>query len=244
MALRHGALFLPTLKENKDYKEFKGKDCREVYSLKVLFEDAYDNDKYAVTPSTMCRTGFSMFEDSGLEDLRDSQPLDEEGTGSSDESEKTELAGSSADMSRPQSGDNRRSGGNSKKGKRAKMPASDVSDAVNRASTASEKVAATINNLLGPNVPDAQTLMNEMLSTGRLHKKTDMYFWTLSFLSLRRNREIIAMQEDANDKELVGAQKGSSEVKSAARKIFPLQQFYVDIFNCVLFFHFHFGMSM
>ncbi|XP_022887605.1 uncharacterized protein LOC111403359 [Olea europaea var. sylvestris] len=193
MALRHGALFLPTLKENKDYKEFKGKDCKEVYSLKVLFGDAYDNDKYAVTPSTMCRTGFSMFEDSGLEDLHDSQPLDEEGIGSSDESEKTKLAGSSADMSRPQSGDKRRSGGNSKKGKRAKMSTSDVSNAVNRASTASEKVAATINNLLGPNVPDAQMLMNEMLSTGRLHKKTDMYFWTLSFLSLRRNREILAM---------------------------------------------------
>ncbi|CAA3014379.1 Hypothetical predicted protein [Olea europaea subsp. europaea] len=52
----------------------------------------------------------------------------------------------------------------------------------------------------GPNVPYAQTLMNKMLSTGQLHKKTDMYFWTLSFLLLRRNREILAMQEDANDK--------------------------------------------
>ncbi|XP_022853335.1 uncharacterized protein LOC111374832 [Olea europaea var. sylvestris] len=72
------------IQENKDYREFRDKDCREVYSYKVLLEDAYDSDKYAITPSTMCKTSFSMFEDSRHEDLQDSQPLDEEGSASSD----------------------------------------------------------------------------------------------------------------------------------------------------------------
>lgn len=53
--------------ENKDYKDFKGEDCREVYSYKALFRDVSDNEKYAITLTNLCRTGFSMFKDSGYE---------------------------------------------------------------------------------------------------------------------------------------------------------------------------------
>lgn len=35
-------------RENKDYKEYRDIDCREVYSYNVLFEDAFDSDKYAI----------------------------------------------------------------------------------------------------------------------------------------------------------------------------------------------------
>ncbi|CAA3033388.1 Hypothetical predicted protein [Olea europaea subsp. europaea] len=172
--------------ENKDYREFRDKDCSEVYSYKVLFGDAYDSDKYAVTPSTMCRTGFSLFEDSRHEDLQDSHPVDEEGSGSSDEGERMDPVESSMDVLRPRSGDKRTHGGRNKKEKRGKMSVTDLLDSVHLASTVSAKIAAKINSLVGPNVSDANTLMKELLSTGRLKKKTDM--------------EIPAMQEDANDK--------------------------------------------
>ncbi|CAA3016683.1 Hypothetical predicted protein [Olea europaea subsp. europaea] len=186
--------------ENKDCREFRDKDCREVYSYKVLFGDAYDNDKYAITPSTMCRTGFSLFEDSRHEDLQDSHPVDEEGSGSSDEGERMDPVASSMDVSRPRSGDKRTHGGRNKKEKRGKVSVTDLSDSVHLASAASAKIAAKINSLVDPDVPDANTLMKELLSTGRLQKKTDMYFWMLTFLSQRHNREILATQEDANDK--------------------------------------------
>ncbi|CAA2983344.1 Hypothetical predicted protein [Olea europaea subsp. europaea] len=71
--------------ENKDYKELRDKDYREVYNYKVLFEDAYDSDKYAVTPLKLCRTAFAMLEDSGHENLHDIHPVDDESSGSSDE---------------------------------------------------------------------------------------------------------------------------------------------------------------
>lgn len=43
----------------------KEKDCREVCSYKLLLGDAFDNEKYAVTPTKLCRIGFATFEDRG-----------------------------------------------------------------------------------------------------------------------------------------------------------------------------------
>ncbi|CAA3023233.1 Hypothetical predicted protein [Olea europaea subsp. europaea] len=72
------------------------------------------------------------------------------------------------DVSRPQSGDKRTHGGKNKKEKRAKVSATSLSDSVNLATAASAKIAAKINSLVGPDVPDANMLMKELLSTGRL----------------------------------------------------------------------------
>lgn len=40
---------------NKDYKESRDKGYREIYSYKVLFGDAFDSDKYAITSTKLCR---------------------------------------------------------------------------------------------------------------------------------------------------------------------------------------------
>lgn len=74
--------------ENKDYKEFNDKDCREVYGYKALFGDAFFSDKYVVIPTKLYRTGFMMFEDIGYEDLCDKVPADVENSDSSDEPKK------------------------------------------------------------------------------------------------------------------------------------------------------------
>ncbi|XP_022871912.1 uncharacterized protein LOC111391009 [Olea europaea var. sylvestris] len=76
------------IRENKDYKEFKDKDMSEIYiHYRPLFDDSYDGEKYAVTPTKLCRTGFGLFEDSALEDNQDAILVDEESSGSSDEAE-------------------------------------------------------------------------------------------------------------------------------------------------------------
>lgn len=164
------------IKENKDFKEYMDKDCREVYNYKVLFGDAFDNDKYAVTPSQMCWTGFAMFEDSGYEDLLDTHPDTEENSGSSDEGDKTCRDATSIDVSRPRSGDKCRSGSKITKEKRSKIRARDLSYSVNRATSASQQVAKKIDKLVGPAVTAAKTLMSELMATGRLQKKTELYF--------------------------------------------------------------------
>ncbi|CAA3004997.1 Hypothetical predicted protein [Olea europaea subsp. europaea] len=128
------------IKENKDYREFRDKDCRQVYNYK------------------------------------DTHPLDEEGSRSSDEGERTNPAVSSMDVLRPRSGNKCTSGSKNKKDKRAKISALDLSNSVIRATSTSGKVAAKINSLVGVDVPDVNTLMKELLLTDRLNKKTDMYF--------------------------------------------------------------------
>ncbi|CAA2960653.1 Hypothetical predicted protein [Olea europaea subsp. europaea] len=73
------------LQERKEYKEYKDKDCRELYRYKVLFNDVFDCDKYAVTPSQACRTRFAMLKDSGHENHHDKILVDVKIGGSSDE---------------------------------------------------------------------------------------------------------------------------------------------------------------
>ncbi|CAA3023578.1 Hypothetical predicted protein [Olea europaea subsp. europaea] len=64
------------LEKRKEYKEYKDKDCREVYRYKVLFRDVFDCDKYAVIPSQAYCTGFAMFEGYRYEDHRNEIPVD------------------------------------------------------------------------------------------------------------------------------------------------------------------------
>lgn len=50
-----------------------------------LFGDSFDGDKYAVTPTKLCRTSFHMLKDSTQEDHIDVIHVDEVGSGSNDE---------------------------------------------------------------------------------------------------------------------------------------------------------------
>lgn len=62
----------------------------EIYiRYRQLFGDSYDKDKYAVTPTKLCRTGFGLYEDSVIEDNEDAIPIDVESSGSSNEAKPT-----------------------------------------------------------------------------------------------------------------------------------------------------------
>ncbi|CAA3012757.1 Hypothetical predicted protein [Olea europaea subsp. europaea] len=181
-------------------KEYKDKDCRELYRYKVLFGDVFDVDKYAVTPTQACRTGFAMFEDSANEDHRDEVSVNVESSSSSDEGRDAAPRSSARDESGPHSGDKRKAAGKQAKEKRKKFSSRDVSYLVDRATSASEKVAAKIDHFLGAVVSDPKTCMSELLATGRLQKQTNLYFYTCKFLSNRANREVLDMHDNANDK--------------------------------------------
>jgi hypothetical protein len=162
-----------------------------------LFGDVFDNDKYAVTPSKLSRTGFSMLDDSAIEDHRDETPVDVESSGSSDEAIDPEPAAATIDMSGPHSGEKRKGGRERPKEKKKKRS---VSYSVDRANSASEKVAAKLDQLIGPSVSDTRTCLQELLATGRLQRGSDFYYWTCSFLKDKRNREILDAQDDADYK--------------------------------------------
>ncbi|XP_022863854.1 uncharacterized protein LOC111383899 [Olea europaea var. sylvestris] len=184
----------------KERKEYKDKDCRELYRYMVLFGDVFDCDKYAVTPSQACRTGFAMFEDSAHEDHRDEITVDVESSGLSNEGGVAAPCSTARDESGPHSGDKRKAAEKRSKEKRKKISSRDVSYFVDRATSASEKIAAKIDHFIGAAVSDLKTCMSELLATGRLQKQTDLYFYTCKFLSQRANREVLNMQDNANDK--------------------------------------------
>ncbi|CAA3023438.1 Hypothetical predicted protein [Olea europaea subsp. europaea] len=181
-------------------KEYKDKDCRELYQYKILFGDVFNCDKYAVTPSQACRIGFAMFEDSAHEDHRDEIPVDVESSGSCDEGSVAIPRLTARDESGLHSGDKRKAARKRSKEKRKKFSSRDVSYSVDRATSASEKIAAKIDHFIGAVVSGPKTCMSELLATGRLQKQTDLYFYTCKFLSQRANREVLDMQDNANDK--------------------------------------------
>ncbi|XP_022855489.1 L10-interacting MYB domain-containing protein-like [Olea europaea var. sylvestris] len=72
--------------ENKDFKDFKDKDVSKIYiRYHQLFGESYNDDKYAMTPMKLCRTGFNLFEDGAAEDHLDAIPIDGESSSFSDE---------------------------------------------------------------------------------------------------------------------------------------------------------------
>ncbi|CAA2992363.1 Hypothetical predicted protein [Olea europaea subsp. europaea] len=183
-------VYFVLLQEKKEYKEYKDNDCRELYRYKVLFGDVFDCDKYAVTPSQACRTGFAMFEDSAHEDHRDKIPVDVESSSLSDEGGVAVPHSAAMDESGPHSGDKRKATEKRSKEKRKKFSSWDVSYSLDRATSASKKIATKIDHFIEAAVSDLKTCMSELLATGRLQKQTDLYFYTCKFLSQRANREL------------------------------------------------------
>ncbi|XP_022889032.1 uncharacterized protein LOC111404461 [Olea europaea var. sylvestris] len=163
----------------QEYKEYKDKDCREFHT------------------SQACRTGFAMFEDSAQEDHRDEIPVDVE---SSDEGGIAALRSAAMDEFDQHSGDKRKAVGKRSKEKRKKFSSRDVLYSMDHATSASENIAAKIDHFIGAAMSDPKTCMSELLATGRLQKQTDLYFYTCKFLSQRANREVLNMQDNANDK--------------------------------------------
>ncbi|CAA2997498.1 Hypothetical predicted protein [Olea europaea subsp. europaea] len=174
--------------ERNEYKEYTDKDCRELYRYKVLFGDVFDYDKYSITPSQASHTDFTTFEDSGHNDHSDEILVDVESRGSSDED------GVAAPPSVWPVVEKRL------KEKKKCFSSRDVSYFVDCATSTSEKIAAKIDYFIGAAVSDSKTYMSELLATGRLQKQMDLYFYTCKFLSQKANREVLDMQDNANDK--------------------------------------------
>lgn len=82
-----------------DNKDFKDKDCSEVYIFyHPLFKDKFNGKKYAIMLTKLYRIGLDLFKDSGFKDRWDEILIDVENSGSSDQA-LNEKAGSSTDYS-------------------------------------------------------------------------------------------------------------------------------------------------
>ncbi|CAA2978041.1 Hypothetical predicted protein [Olea europaea subsp. europaea] len=99
----------------------------------------------------------------------------------------------------PHSGNKQKDAGKRTKEKK-EFSSRDVSYFVDRATSAGEKIAAKIDHFIRATVSDLKTCMNELLAMGRLQKQMNLYFYACKFLSQKANREVLDMQDNANDK--------------------------------------------
>ncbi|XP_022851998.1 uncharacterized protein LOC111373662 [Olea europaea var. sylvestris] len=188
------------IRENKDYREFKDKDVSEIYvRYRTLFGDSYDGEKYAVTPTKLCRTGFGLFEDSALEDTRDAIPVDEESSGSSDEAEQM-VGGSRFNVSDTTSGGKRKSSDATRRGKKKKSSARELSFSVDRATSATEEVVAKLNTMMGSHDDSGTACIEELLASGRLERRTPLYFFACAILAKKHYRNMLAVMKDLDEK--------------------------------------------
>lgn len=188
------------LQENKDFKDLKDKDVSDSYTqYHQLFGDSYDGDKYAVTPTDLCRTGFGLFEDSVAEDHRNVISDDGESTGSSAEGEEGNYT-SSMNASGPQSDEKRKSATSSRKGKKKRVSSWDLFYSVERARIAGEKVAAKINTIMAPKKNAGVACVEELLEAGRLKRRTPLYFYACTLLAQKRYQDMLDVMQDADEK--------------------------------------------
>lgn len=82
-----------------------------MYQYNALFGNVFDCDKYAVTPSQVCRTSFTMFDDSGYKYHRDEIPVNVKSSGSSDKGDVPKPPSVTMDESGLHRGDKRKAAG-------------------------------------------------------------------------------------------------------------------------------------
>lgn len=110
-----------------------------------------------------------MFEDSANNDTGDTTPICKESNDSSDEGDKLDRPASS--WMSPTVGVERNVDPVVAKVGRTKISARELSFSFDRTTTASEKVATKLDNLVGSNVPKMKTSMKKLFKTGKLQKK-------------------------------------------------------------------------
>lgn len=188
------------MQENKEYREFKDKDVSEIYNrYRQLFGDNYEGDKYATTPSLFCKKGLAVFEDHLASDHLDIVSADGEGSASSDEGEGT-TGTASMSTSNARNGDKRKSSTKGRKGKQKKISARELSYSVDRATSATEEVAAKLISIINPNENVGAAAVAELFAAGRLQRRSPLYCYTCTILMQKRCRDMFAVMKDADEK--------------------------------------------
>ncbi|XP_022873358.1 uncharacterized protein LOC111392284 isoform X1 [Olea europaea var. sylvestris] len=147
----------------------------------------------------LCRTGFSLNEDSVLEDNRDAIPVDDESSGSSDEAEQMGVR-ACYNVSSTTDSNKRKSSSEQRRGRKKKMSAHELSFSVVRATSATEEVMAKIHTMMTSNKSAGVNCVKELLATGRLERCTPFYFYICQFLAHKQYSDMLAIMRDADEK--------------------------------------------
>ncbi|KAL2491825.1 Myb DNA-bind 3 domain-containing protein [Abeliophyllum distichum] len=172
------------IQANKDFVKFRGRDCGEIFhKYSQLFGDAYDSEKYALSPTKLSKKGFDddyVWEGVGN---TDKLPVNAE--------MHDEHAPSAMDISGLHSGEKRKMSQSGAKGKKKLDSRSALSESVEKlANVGNELIAQHLKATSGP--PSIDKCMEELESFGLLEDDEKFHLFALSFLDQKRHRAAYA----------------------------------------------------
>ncbi|KAL2526332.1 Uncharacterized protein Adt_11386 [Abeliophyllum distichum] len=172
---------------NKDFVKFRGRDCGQIFhKYSQLFGDAYDSEKYDVSPTKLSKKGFD--DDDVWERVGNTDKL-HVNTEMHDEHVPSEFQGSRSamDISALHSGEKRKLSRSGAKGKKKLDSRSALSESVEKlANVGNELIAAHLKANSGPSSIDE--FMEELDSFGLLEDDEKFHLFALSFLDQKRHR--------------------------------------------------------
>ncbi|KAL2533937.1 Uncharacterized protein Adt_07288 [Abeliophyllum distichum] len=158
---------MPNVEANKEFEKFHGRDCGEIFhKYSQLFGDAYDSEKYAVSPTKLSKKGFDDDEVREQVGHTDKFPVNAE---MHDEHAPSDFqgCGSPMDISALHSGDKRKCSYGSAKGKKKLDSHSALSESVEKlANVGNDLIAAHLKANSGP--PSIDECLEELESFGLL----------------------------------------------------------------------------
>ncbi|KAL2475107.1 Uncharacterized protein Adt_35843 [Abeliophyllum distichum] len=169
---------------NKDFVKFRGRDCGEIFhKYSQLFGDAYDSEKYAISPTKLSKKGFDDDEVWERVGNTDKLPVNAE--------MHDEYAPSAMDTSTLHSGEKRKLSHCGAKGKQKLESRSALSESVEKlANVGNELIAKHLKEKSGPLSIDE--CMEDLESFSLLEDNEKFHFFALSFLNQKRHRAFFA----------------------------------------------------
>ncbi|KAL2508273.1 uncharacterized protein Fot_31920 [Forsythia ovata] len=171
-----------TVAEKAEYAKFRNRHVREIYHrYPLLFGQALDSDKYAMTPTKLSQRGFDGVISNGSDSPHDTLPIFAETRDSSDEGQ-VELGSSSRmDISGCHNGEKRKGSTRRSKAKAKKIRSVDLSYLVEHLATVDEALAANRQNCQ-EQVPSCHQCITEPVATEKMPKGSALYNFALTFL--------------------------------------------------------------
>ncbi|KAL2485299.1 Uncharacterized protein Adt_30055 [Abeliophyllum distichum] len=174
---------------NKDFVKFRGRDCGEIFhKYSQLFDDAYDSEKYAVSPTKLSKKGFDDNDDDVWKRVgnTDKLPIN---TDMHDEHvfSKFQGSGSAMDISALHSREKRKLSHSGAKGIKKLDSHSALSESVDKlTNVGNELIAAHLKANSGP--PSIDECLEELESFGLLEDDEKFHLFALLFLDQKRHR--------------------------------------------------------
>ncbi|KAL2508459.1 Uncharacterized protein Fot_32106 [Forsythia ovata] len=175
--------------------EIKRQSLKSIFCPKTSFQDAFDSDKYAMTPTKLSQHRIDEVINSGIDSPHDTLPINAETRDSSDEGLVELKSSSRMDISGCHSGEKQKGSARRSKGKAKKIGSTDLSYLLEYLASVSEALSAS-RQIYQEEVSSCRQCIKELVAIRKVPKGSALYNFALTFLVNRKNRKGFAAAEE------------------------------------------------